>query len=101
MKNNVIVVIVVAIVIAVGGYLIWTTRVGEDLAETPATGETVASDGTGTVQIEAGQRPAVDFCKEKGGEIETVTAAEGVTHLCVIDGTKMEVSKYMAENKTD
>lgn len=98
MNRTVLIVVVLVIVAAVGGYFYMNQNAGD------AGGDAAAGAGaTGaTGEVPAAVQVAIDFCKEKGGTVETETIAEGVTHLCVMaDGTKAEVSKYMADNKTE
>lgn len=55
--------------------------------------------GAADDKLVAATKAAATFCKEKGGMIETVSAAEGKTDLCVMpDGSKAEASQYMSEN---
>ena len=94
MNKTIIAVVVIVVIVAVGGYF-YLGQNGEEA--TTAAGGSAA--GAVTAVSEATQA-AIDFCKEKGGTVETVTAAEGTTHLCAMaDGTKAEVSQYMADNK--
>jgi hypothetical protein len=96
MNRTVIAVIVLIIAVVVAGYFfLWQD--GGQVAETGA------APGAGTAgEIPAEMQAAVDFCKEKGGTVETVVAAEGTTFLCATaDGAKAEVSKFMADNKTE
>lgn len=98
MNRTVLIVIVVIIVAAIGGYFYMNQGGGD------AGGDATAGAGTtgATGEVPEAIQAAIDFCKEKGGTVETETIAEGVTHLCVTsDGTKAEVSKYMADNKTE
>ena len=92
--NRLIGVIIIVAIGAVGAYFYFGGPKDEGTATTDA--EKIVTEVT-----EATQK-AIDFCKEKGGTVEAVTAAEGVTHLCAMaDGTKVEVGQYMTDNKTE
>ena len=94
MNRTVISVIVLIGAILIAGYY-FILRDDGQVADTGT-----APAGGVTAEIPAAIQAAVDFCKEKGGTIETETIAEGVTHLCVMaDGTKAEVAKFMADNQ--
>ena len=87
------VIVLIAAVLVAGYFFLW--QGGGEVADTGT-----APAGGATAEIPAAIQAAVDFCKEKGGTIETETIAEGVTHLCVMaDGTKAEVAKFMADNQ--
>lgn len=58
--------------------------------------------GAADDKLVAVTKAAATFCKERGGMIETVSAAEGKTDLCVMpDGSKAEASQYMSDNASN
>ena len=90
MSRTSIIVIVILIVAALGGYFYLQDPV-EDARSSAA---------NVTEDIAEATRTAMDFCTSKGGTVETITAAEGVVRLCVTaDGTKTEVGQFMAANQ--
>ena len=97
MNRTIWVIVVLVVVVAIGGYLFFGQQPEE--AATAGGGATSGAAGS-TAAVPEAIQAAVDFCKEKGGTVEVVTAAEGTTHLCVTgDGNKAEVSQFMADNQ--
>ena len=91
MNRNSLAAIVVVAVVVVGGLFYFTQQTEEAAEGTAANVVTEVTEAT---------QKAIDFCTEKGGTVEVVNAAEGTTHLCAMaDGTKAEVSQYMADNQ--
>ena len=91
MNRNSLAAIVVVAVVVIGG-LFYFTQQSEEAAEGTAANV--------VAEINEATQKAIDFCTEKGGTVEVVNAAEGTTHLCAMaDGTKAEVSQYMADNQ--
>ena len=95
MNRSFVVILAVLIVVLIGGYFYFSPT-GVDTAGT----EPVAA--TTTVDVSAATQAAIDFCVSKGGTVETITAAEGVAHLCATpDGSKTEVGQYLQNNRTE
>lgn len=52
--------------------------------------------------VEETAAAAKAFCEEKGGTAETVNAAEGTVLMCNLpDGTSVEATQYMLDNKSE
>ena len=93
MNRTTLAAIAILVLVGVGGYL-FIIQEDADPEAKPAAGA--------VAEIPEAVQKAIDFCKEKGGSVETTTGAEGVMHLCVTgDGTKTEVGQFQAANKTD
>ena len=51
--------------------------------------------------VEETQEAAKAFCESKGGTAETIAAAEGTVLMCNLpDGTSVEATQYMIDNKS-
>jgi len=97
MNRSSVIAIAVFIAVLIGGYFFFQPRDG-DVADVSST----AATATATVEVEAHVQAAIDFCESKGGSVETVTAAEGVAHLCATaDGGKVEIGQFMKANDTE
>lgn len=51
--------------------------------------------------VEENREAAKAFCESKGGTAEEITAAEGTVLMCNLpDGTSVEATQYMIDNKS-
>ena len=94
--SRIVVILAVALAVIAGGWF-YLSKNGEEVAVSGTEQEAQATAAVSEVGA-----AAKAFCEEKGGTAETISAAEGTVMMCNLpDGTSVEATQYMIDNKPE